>query len=86
MATILNTALVYDPRYHTIESWAALMVEQYAAQQLAIPDANTDWKEWASGLKAIDVFTNEGIPGPFIFDDWQEWAEALVNSVNPAVN
>jgi hypothetical protein len=86
MATILNTALVYDPRYHTFESWASLMVEQYAAQQLAIPDANTDWKEWASGLKAIDVFTNEGIPAPYIFDDWQEWAEALVNSVNPAVN
>jgi hypothetical protein len=86
MATILNTALVYDPRYHTFESWASLMVEQYAAQQLAIPDANTDWKEWASGLKAIDVFTNEGIPSPFIFDDWQEWAEALVNAVNPSVN
>jgi len=86
MATILNTALVYDPRYHTFESWASLMVEQYAAQQLAIPDATTDWKEWASGLKAIDVFTNEGIPGPFIFDDWQEWAQALVNAVNPSVN
>ena len=86
MATILNTALVYDPRYHTFDSWASLMVEQYAAQQLAIPDVNTDWKEWASGLKAIDVFTNEGIPAPYIFDDWQEWAEALVNSVNPAVN
>lgn len=86
MATILNTALVYDPRYHTFDSWASLMVEQYAAQQLAIPDANTDWKEWASGLKAIDVFTNEGIPAPYIYDDWQEWAEALVNSVNPAVN
>jgi hypothetical protein len=86
MATILNTALVYDPRYHTFESWASLMVEQYAAQQLAIPDAGTDWKEWASGLKAIDVFTNEGIPGPFIYDDWHEWAEALVNAVNPSVN
>jgi hypothetical protein len=86
MANILNTALVYDPRYHTFESWASLMCEQYAAQQLAIPDASTDWKEWASGLKAIDVFTNEGIPGPFIYEDWQEWAEALVNSVNPAVS
>jgi hypothetical protein len=62
------------------------MCEQYAAQQLAIPDANTNWKDWASGLKAIDVFTNEGIPGPAYYDDWQEWAEALVNSVNPAVN
>jgi len=86
MATILNTNLAYDPRYHTFESWASLMCEQYAAQQLCIPDANTDWKDWASALKAIDVFANEGIPGPFIYDDWQEWAEALVNSVNPSVN
>lgn len=86
MATILNPAQVYDPRYHTFESWASLMCEQYASQQLSIPDANTDWKEWASGLKAIDVFTNEGIPNPFIYDDWHEWAEALVNAVNPAVN
>jgi hypothetical protein len=86
MATILNTNLVYDPRYHTFESWASLMCELYAVQQLPIPDANTNWKEWASGLKAIDVFTNEGIPGPFIYDDWHEWAEALVNAVNPSVN
>jgi len=86
MATILNTNLVYDPRYHTFESWASLMCEQYAAQQLCIPDASTNWQDWASALKAIDVFANEGIPGPFIFNDWQEWAEALVNSVNPAVN
>jgi len=86
MANTLNTNLVYDPRYHTFDSWASLMCEQYAAQQLAVPDASTDWKEWASGLKAIDVFTNEGIPSPYIYDDWQEWAEALVNSVNPAVN
>jgi len=86
MATILNTNLVYDPRYHTFESWASLMCELYAVQQLAIPDANTNWKEWASALKAIDVFTNEGIPGPFIYDDWHEWAEALVNAVNPSVN
>jgi hypothetical protein len=86
MANTLNTNLVYDPRYHTFDSWASLMCEQYAAQQLAVPDTSTDWKEWASGLKAIDVFTNEGIPSPYIYDDWQEWAEALVNSVNPAVN
>ena len=86
MATILNTALVYDPRYHTFDSWASLMCEQYASQQLSIPDANTNWQDWASGLKAIDVFSNEGIPGPFIYEDWHEWAEALVNSVNPAVS
>jgi hypothetical protein len=86
MANTLNTNLVYDPRYHTFESWASLMCEQYAAQQLSSPDANTDWKEWAAGLKGIDVFTNEGIPAPYNYDDWQEWAEALVNAVNPTVN
>lgn len=62
------------------------MVELYGAQNLSIPDGRTDWKEWASGLKAIDVFTNEAIPGPYQFNDWQEWAEAVVNAVNPAVS
>jgi hypothetical protein len=80
----LNIALIYDPRYHTFESWAALMCEAYASQQLAIPDKDTDWREWGSGLKAIDVFSNEAIPGPYVFDDWHLWAEALVSAVNPA--
>jgi hypothetical protein len=59
------------------------MCELYAAQQLAIPNDSTDWKEWASGLKAIDVFTNEGIPGPYVFETWMDWAEAVVGAVNP---
>ena len=75
-------AVVFDPRYHDFQSWASLMCEAYAGQQLIIPDAKTDWKSWAAGLKAIDVFTNEGIPGPYIYDDWQEWAAALVGAVN----
>lgn len=79
----LNPALVYDPRHHTFDSWAALMCEAYAPQQLEIPDARTDWKLWASGLKAIDVFANEAIPTPEFFDEWQVWAEALMNAVNP---
>ena len=78
--------LIYDPRYHTFESWASLMVELYAAQQLAIPTPDTDWKQWGEGLKAIDVFTNEGIPGPAPFSDWQEWAEAVMNAVTTGVN
>ena len=82
----LNVGLVYDPRYHTFESWASLMVELYGAQNLSIPTSTTDWQEWGAGLKGIDVFTNEGIPGPYIYDDWHEWAEALVNAVNPSVN
>jgi hypothetical protein len=59
------------------------MCELYASQQLTIPNENTDWKEWASGLKAIDVFTNEGIPGPYVFEEWQDWAEAVVGAVSP---
>ena len=78
-----ESSLVYDPRFHTFESWACLMVEQYAAQQLAIPDANTDWKLWGDGLKAIDVFTNEAIPSTEDFDDWFDWAAALLSAVNP---
>jgi len=80
----LNPAQVYDPRYHTFESWASLMVELYAAQQLSVPDAQTDWKKWGQGLSAIDVFANEGIPLTEQFDDWQEWAEALVAAVSPS--
>jgi hypothetical protein len=75
-----DIALVYDPRYHTWESWASLMVEAYARQQLAVPDG--DWKAWAAGLKAIDVFSNEAIPGPYVYDNWQDWAAALVSAIN----
>ena len=78
-----GVGLIYDPRNHTFVSWASLMCELYATQQLAIPDESTDWKEWASGLKAIDVFTNEGIPGPYIFEEWRDWAEAVVGAVSP---
>lgn len=56
------------------------MVEAYAGQQLSIPDG--DWKTWAASLKAIDVFSNEAIPGPYVFDNWQDWAAALVNAIN----
>lgn len=78
----MTVGLVYDPRYHTFDSWACLMVELYAAQQLQIPTPDLDWKSWAAGLKAIDVFANEAIPEPYQFDDWQDWAAALVNAVN----
>jgi hypothetical protein len=62
------------------------MVEAYAAQQLQIPTADLDWKSWAAGLLAIDVFVNEGIPDPYLFDEWQDWASAVVGAVNPRVN
>jgi len=84
VATVRNpqSPLVYDPRYQTFEGWASLMCEQYAAQQLQIPTPEMDWKSWAAGLNAIDVFTNNAIPDPYNFDDWQDWAASLVNVMN----
>lgn len=77
-----QSPLVYDPRYFEFEDWASLMCEQYAAQNIQIPDRSTDWKAWAAGLLAIDVFVNQGIPGPYVFDDWHDWASAVVNVMN----
>lgn len=86
VSVILGIPLVYDPRFHTWDSWASLMVEAYAAQQLAIPSGEDTWRQWAQGLKAIDVFTNEAIPGPDGFDNWQDWAAALVNAINRSLS
>ena len=77
--------LIYDPRYHTFDSWASLMVEQYGANQLEIPTSSTDWRLWGNGLKAIDVFTNEAIPDTNGYADWFDWAEALLAAINPRV-
>lgn len=81
----VSAPLVYDPRYHSFESWASLMAEQYAANQLEIPSMYTDWKLWGNGLKAIDVFTNEAIPSTDNYEDWQQWAQALLGSMNPSI-
>lgn len=78
----MTISTVYDPRFHTWDSWASLMCEAYAAQQLSIPTGESDWKSWAAGLKAIDVFENEAIPGPYVYENWQDWAQAVVNAVN----
>jgi len=77
--------LIYDPRFHTWDSWASLMVEAYASQQLAIPAGEEHWKEWAAGLRGIDIFINDAAPTPYEFDNWRDWAEALVNAVNPRI-
>lgn len=83
VATNNPVSLVYDPRFHTFESWASLLCELYAAQQLEIPNAQTDWKVWGNSLKAIDSFSNEAVPNTSGFDDWLTWATALVGAVNP---
>jgi hypothetical protein len=58
------------------------MNEAFAAQQLSIGVPEENWREWATGLKGIDVFSNEAIPMPDTFDGWQDWAAALMNAVN----
>jgi len=78
----MTVPVVYDPRYQDFDSWAALMCEAYAGQQLQIPTPELDWQGWAAGLLAIDVFVNEGIPDPYLFSDWQDWASAVVGAVN----
>jgi hypothetical protein len=78
----INQALVYDPRYHSFDSWASLLAEQYAAQQLGSPPPEMYWQDWAAGLNAIGLFNNEAVPDPYRFDNWQDWAAATLNSVN----
>lgn len=80
----LNPPQICDPRFHTFESWACLMCELYAAQDLEIPNRLTDWRKWGDGLGSIDVFTNEAIPRTDQYEEWSEWAEAMVNAVNPS--
>lgn len=81
----MELALVYDPRYHTWDSWCALMCEAYAAQQLSIGIPEKNWKDWARGLNAIDVFANDAVPSSEYYDDWRDWASALVGAVSQRV-
>jgi hypothetical protein len=78
-------AVIYDQRYHSFESWSALMVEAYAGQQLAIGIPEDQWKDWATGLMAIDIFQNEALPSPNLFGDWRDWVDAIRNAVNQKV-
>ena len=75
--------LVYDPRYHTFESWSSLMIEGYAAQQLQIGVSEDNWHEFAAGMMGIDIFQNESLPSPYLFENWQDWVEQVINAVNP---
>jgi hypothetical protein len=75
--------LIYDPRYQTWEDWSSLMVEAYSGQQLQIGVPEDQWKDWASGLMAIDVFQNDAMPNPVLYEDWQGWATAMIGAISP---
>jgi hypothetical protein len=77
-------SFIYDPRFHTFDSWAALVLEEFSAQQLAAPTNEKNWKEWAVGLNAISLFNNQAIPDPMYFNDWRDWAAAVMGAFNTA--
>ena len=78
------TPLIYDPRFHTFESWASLMCEAFAANQLEIPGPTTPGQVWASGIKAIGFFDTNGTPDPYAYENWDDWATELRNSYSPS--
>lgn len=78
-------SVVYDPRFQDFDSWAALMCEAYGGQNLEIPSGEDNWKGWAAGLRGIDIFANEAIPDPYLFENWYDWAQAVVGAVNQRV-
>lgn len=78
----MSISVVYDPRFHTWDSWASLMCEAYAEQQLMIPASEDQWRDWADGMTAIGYFNNSGVPDSRNFENWQDWAQALVGIVS----
>jgi hypothetical protein len=82
----MGISVTYDPRFHTFESWASLMTEAYASQQLQIPHENMNWQDWAVGMSGIDIFSNQGMPNPYQYADWQTWAEQTVNVIQGITN
>ena len=82
----INTEPLVDPRYMEFRPWAELMCEQFAGQQIQIPNDDTDWREWANGLNGISLFNNEGIPDQSVFESWDSWATALVLTLNARQN
>lgn len=77
--------IIYDPRGHNFESWASLMCELFSANQLAIPDKDTDWRQWGTGLYGVGLFAQDNIPLPDAFNSWEDWAQRLVEVINVPV-
>lgn len=77
-------SIAYDPRNHTWQSWAALMCEAYAAQNLSVPVSENEWREWADGFAGIDLFAKDGTPSSALFSDWRSWAIAVVSVLSPS--
>ena len=71
--------IIYDPRYHTFESWSSLMCEAYADQQLISGAREEDWVKWAERFVGVASISKEGVSAPSMYANWQDWAASLVN-------
>jgi hypothetical protein len=73
-----------DPRgIPTFELWADLsypLLQKYGVICQAMP--GDDWKDWASGLLALNGIAQNGAPSPYMFSDWQDWVMRLNQSLN----
>lgn len=76
----------YDPRGHDFESWASLMTELFAQNQVQIPQYEDDWRDWALSMYGVGIATQDSLPHPDDFSSWREWGERLVGIVNIQVN
>lgn len=59
------------------QQWTSIAAEQLAAEGVADPGAEDDWREWAADLPdgasaAID---------PYGFNTWQDWAYAVIGTL-----
>lgn len=73
--------IAYDPRGMTWPQYCKLMVELFAAQQLAnFPEEN--WREWVDGMNGIGSFVQNGVPDHRAYTEWQDWAKAVVGIMN----
>ena len=71
--------IVYDPRYHTFESWASLMCEANANHGLISDVVEDNWLEWAEQFINVTDIAKDGAISPSIFVTWDGWATALLN-------
>lgn len=66
--------MIYDPRGMTWAQYNALLVEQFAKQQLTqVPESQ--WRDFVDGMVSIGNFVKEGVPDSRGFRSWQEWAQ-----------
>lgn len=76
----MSAVVPFDPRGLTFQQWAMYMVELFADQNLSIPTAETDWRDWGLALAGNGYFAQYDVPIPHTFDTWEEWAFRVIQS------